>query len=96
MWDRLEASIPAVAWKQVASATTRAGFVQTGAGVGAAVGVGDETATGLATGVCVAIAVALGDAAADPVEACGLAVHAAIASDVDINVSRTSGPVLIP
>jgi hypothetical protein len=57
---------------------------------------GDETAAELATGVGVAVAVALGDAAADPVEACGLAVHAAIASDVVINVSRTSGPVLIP
>ncbi len=100
MWDRPAASMPAVTSKQLESAMTSAGLVQLGAGavVAAAVGVGAASAVGVAVGA--AVGFTLGEAVAravvESVAAGGLAVHAAMTSDVATNVSRTSGPVLIP
>jgi hypothetical protein len=68
--------------------------------VGSGEGVGIASGVGVSVGVGVAVAATLGEAAAtvagDSVDACGLAVHAAITSDVAINVSRASRLVLIP
>src|SRR2546426_453481 len=98
MWDRLAASIPAVTSKQAESPTTRAGFVQVRAGVGVAADAG--AAVGVTAGVAdgVVAAITLGEAAAgaaERVEACGLVVHAAIASDAPMMTTRTSGLVVI-
>src|SRR6266511_3809871 len=99
MWERLDASIPAVTWEHLASATTRRDFVQTGVGVGLGVGFGVAGGPGISAGV--AVVATLGDvvavtAAGDPVDAGGLEVHAAITSEVAITANRDRGTVLIP
>jgi hypothetical protein len=96
MWDRLAASIPAVTWKHLESPTTRAALLQIGDGAGLAVAVGVGV-TGVGNVVGVAVGFTLGDAVAVgvSVDAWGVAAHAPTTSDVAINASRTSGPVLI-
>src|SRR6266545_4539692 len=100
MWERLDASIPAVTWEHLASATTRRDFVQTGVGVGLGVGFGVAGGPGISAGV--AVVATLGDVVAvtagpgDPVDGGGLEVHAAITSEVAITANRDRGTVLIP